>query len=95
MVLAGDSYEMKILCVTEQNYLFFFFPPFPLREWLAQLPLNLCASQPPTFPPGYGGDNIPGWSSLLCFDPEGSAEPGGVGRGTRLPVLLLHMRLHM
>lgn len=39
MELAGDSYEMKILCVTEQNYLFsfFFFPLFPLREWLAQL----------------------------------------------------------
>lgn len=31
MVLAGDSYEMKILCVTEQNYLslFFFSPLFP------------------------------------------------------------------
>jgi len=28
MVLAGDSYEMKILCVTEQNYLSFFFFPF-------------------------------------------------------------------
>lgn len=46
MELAEDSYEMKILCVTEQNYLFFFpffffslspFPLFPLREWLAQL----------------------------------------------------------
>lgn len=41
MVLAGDSYEMKILCVAEQNYLVSFFSPlsfplFPLREWLAQ-----------------------------------------------------------
>lgn len=32
MVLAGDSYEMKILCVAEQNYLvsfFLFSSPFP------------------------------------------------------------------
>lgn len=40
MELAGDSYEMKILCVTEQNYLFsffffffFIFFPFPLSPF--------------------------------------------------------------
>lgn len=66
MELAGDSYEMKILCVTEQNSLslslslcfFFFLSFFPLREWLAQLFCNLCSSHHPTFPPGYRGDNI-------------------------------------
>lgn len=40
---------------------------------------------------------LPGWSSVLlplCCDREGSAQPGGVGEGAKLAVLL-RMRLHL
>lgn len=59
MELAGDSYEMKILCVTEQNYLFFFFSPFPSKGVVGTAPLkSLCFPSSHFLPPGYRGDNI-------------------------------------
>lgn len=102
MELAGDSYEMKILCVTEQNYLFSFlffsflffslFPsllsPFPFEGVVGTAPWKSLCFPSSLFPPGM-------WRRYHCpggvpgFDPEGSAQDGG--RGAALP---FHVRFH-
>lgn len=103
MVLAGDSYEMKILCVAEQNYLVSFFlspllSPFSSKGVVGTVPLKfLCFPSSHFSPQDMEEITLPGWSSVLlplCCDREGSAQPGGVGEGAKLAVLL-RMRLHL
>lgn len=96
MVLAGDSYEMKILCVTEQNYLFFFFffsflffslllSPLIPKGVVGTAPAIFVLPILPLSPQDMEEITLPGWSSRCGLTWRAVCSPEGWARGPSWP----------